>query len=180
MEASDGSRIRAFRVHGYVHYGLIPGIALGVAVVFLGTGTLIDDWPNGWPSVRFGFGFVCIVGSVIFCLSLVWQALIAYGLVPLVVVWRRGGAVWAGTVMATVGLSRRRLQLNGRDVKVELLGAPRPQEKSVQIFRPRITSGGVSLDLRSRGVIDQQELQEFLVSCADAYLGLPRTEGQEP
>lgn len=172
--------MRTFRVHGRVHFGLIPGLALVVAVIVFGASTFIREGPHGWLDLRFGFGFVCLVGSVVFLLSLCWQALVAYGAVPLVVVWRGSDEVWAGTAMALLGLSRRRVRMRGRDVRVELLGAPYPQDGSLQIFYPRVTSGGASLDLRSRGAVDPQELQEFLVCCADAFGGSPTTASTDP
>ncbi len=170
-----------FRVHGPVHVGLIPGLAIAVAVVVFGASALILEWPSGWLNLHFGFGFGFVfgVGSAAFVLSLVWQALIAYGAVPLVVVWRGRSDAWVGTAMAPVGLSRRRIRVQGRDVRVELLGAPHPQNASVQIVYPRVASGGASRHLRSRGAIDPQELQEFLVSCAVSFGAAPATESED-
>jgi hypothetical protein len=155
-----------------------------VAVIVLDASALIREWSNGWLNLRFGFGFLFGVGSVVFLLSLVWQAFIAYGVLPLVVVWRgrgRGrGEVWVGTAMAPLRLSRRLIRVQGRDVRVELRGAPYPQDGSVRIFYLRVTSGGASLVLRSRGAVDPQELQNFLVSCAVVFGGSPTSESKEP
>ncbi len=172
--------MRAFRVHGRVHSGLLPWLAISVVVIVLGGWALLNEYQHGWLNLHFGFGFICIVGTAAMALYLGWKALIAHGAIPLVVVWRRGDALWAGTAMAPFGLSRRRIRLQGRDVRVKLLDAPRQRQASGQVFYPRITSGGASVDLRSHGEVDPQELQKFLVSCADAFGGFPATNSEGP
>jgi hypothetical protein len=148
-------------------------------VTVLGGWALTNEWSRGWTNLHFGFGFVFGLGSALIALHLGWKALIAYGVVPLVVIWRGRGEVWVGTAMAPLGLSRRRIRVQGRDVRVEFLDAPRPQKTSGQIFYPRVSSGGQGLNLRTHGAIDPQELREFLVSCAVSFGAAPATESED-
>lgn len=168
MAGNDVKRVRAFRTRGRVHFGLLPGILLALVAVVAGSQRLAIEWPDGRSSPYFVFGFVCVAGAAVALLSLIWQALIAYGIVPLVVVWRSGGRVWFGSVVAFAGLSRRRELVPNGAVRVALLSTPGLEPKDVRVFRLLVTTGDASSEVRTRGAVDPQMLQTFLVSSASA------------
>lgn len=171
------ARTRSFRLHGPVHRGVVPWLTASTAASALGIWALASEGPAGWLDLHDGIGFVLTVCSTALAINLVGKASIGYGVVPLIVVWRHGGATWAGTLTARWGLSRRRIRLDSRDIQVGLLDSARPQPKEGHIAYPRVTSGGASLELRTHGTVDAQELQEFLLSRAGAYEEFSATEG---
>jgi len=152
----------ASRARRPVHSGIVPWLVVSVVVAVSDASVVVVEDPRSSIDLRYGFAVAAVPVLAGFAAYLGWHSLVGYGLFPLVVVWRCGDSVWVGTPFARAGISRKRLKVNGSDIRVESLDAIRKQPVSGHVAYRRVSSGGANIDLRTYGCLDADELQEFL------------------
>lgn len=124
---------------------------------------LIEVGPRPLSDLRYWLAVAATPVLWALAVHLVGHALVTFGVLPLLMVWRSDSRLVVGSLLGRLGSRRHRLVLDPDGFEVKMLDDQRRQPAVGHMFYPEITSGQARLELRTYGIVTREEIYEFLM-----------------